>query len=212
MRNRITHIDKHLFLSALSNAFYTAFSERNIKSGFMATGLIPFDPNVVLSKLDVRIDTPSPPPSTLPIWESRTPSTHTDLASQSALITDRIARHQNSSPTPITSAVDQFLRGAHNIAAKLTFLQAKCSRLEEANEELSKRRRRKRTRIQTGGVLAASDGQDIASQLALNDQIEAERRVNRRNGDGSVPKKRRCKTCGMTGHNSRTCTIGDNGD
>lgn len=206
MRNRVTHIDKESFLPAASNAFRSAFTKSNIKSGFRATGLVPFEPNAVLSKLDIRPATSSPSPSITSGWESRTPLNHADLAAQSNLITGRINRHQNSSPTPITSAIEQFLRGAHNMAAKMTFLQDKCTQLERTNEMLSKRRRRKQKRLQTGGTITASDGQDMVAQLELNAQIEAETRAGRRNADGSIRQRRRCGTCGETGHNSRTCT------
>ena len=44
---------------------------------------MPFDPEAVLSKLDVRLRTPSPPPPAAveAPWESRTPSNAVELGS-----------------------------------------------------------------------------------------------------------------------------------
>ncbi|KAM4061094.1 DDE superfamily endonuclease [Hirsutella rhossiliensis] len=49
----IHHIDKQDFLPIYLEARRQALSPSNIRSGFMATGLFPFDPNGVLSRLQV---------------------------------------------------------------------------------------------------------------------------------------------------------------
>jgi hypothetical protein len=51
VRLRINHITKLEFLPAFKEAFQAAFSEQNIRSGFRATGLVPYDPENVLSHL-----------------------------------------------------------------------------------------------------------------------------------------------------------------
>ena len=61
-----------------------------------------------------------------------------------------IARHQESSPTTIFSAVKQLANGTERIAYELTLIKDYIRTLEKANEALSKRRRAKRTRIQDG--------------------------------------------------------------
>src|SRR5450432_4077912 len=59
---RIHYITKLEFLPAFKVAFQSAFTEQNIKAGFRATGLVPYDPENVLSHLDLRLKTPTPPP------------------------------------------------------------------------------------------------------------------------------------------------------
>jgi len=49
MRQRINHIDKLDFLSAYPQARKEAFKTDNIKNGFMATGLVPYSPERVLT-------------------------------------------------------------------------------------------------------------------------------------------------------------------
>ena len=62
IRCRIHHVTKLEFLPAFRNVYRSALSEQNIRSGFRATGLIPFDPDVVLSDLHAMTKTPTPPP------------------------------------------------------------------------------------------------------------------------------------------------------
>ena len=60
IRNYINHITKLEFLPAFKAAFYQAFTETNISASFRGAGLVPFNPDTVLSKLDVVVRTPSP--------------------------------------------------------------------------------------------------------------------------------------------------------
>jgi hypothetical protein len=49
----INHVDKAEFLPAFMQARMQAFSENNIKSSFAATGLVPMNPDQVLSTLQI---------------------------------------------------------------------------------------------------------------------------------------------------------------
>jgi hypothetical protein len=60
-RSRIYHIDKETFLLVFKAAFEKTFIPENICAGFRGAGLVPHDPDVVLSKLDVQLRTPTPP-------------------------------------------------------------------------------------------------------------------------------------------------------
>jgi hypothetical protein len=61
MRNRITHITKLEFLPCFKGAFNAAITKSNILGGFRGAGLVPFDPEAVISKLNVQLRTPTPP-------------------------------------------------------------------------------------------------------------------------------------------------------
>ena len=65
VRAHITHITKVEFFAAFRNAFFALFSENNVRGGFRGAGLIPFNLKAVISKLDVKLRTPTPnsPPS-----------------------------------------------------------------------------------------------------------------------------------------------------
>ncbi|KAK7592186.1 hypothetical protein V3481_006810 [Fusarium oxysporum f. sp. vasinfectum] len=76
IRCSITHISKTEFFPAFYAAFQATFTESNIRGGFKGAGLAPFNPENVISKLDVQLRTPTPPEevaeSSTP-WTSRTP-------------------------------------------------------------------------------------------------------------------------------------------
>jgi hypothetical protein len=60
-RSRIHYINKETFLLAFKAAFKKTFTAENIRAGFRGARLAPHDPDVVLSKLDVQLRTPTPP-------------------------------------------------------------------------------------------------------------------------------------------------------
>ncbi|KFY21100.1 hypothetical protein V493_07574, partial [Pseudogymnoascus sp. VKM F-4281 (FW-2241)] len=102
------------FFLAFKAAHFTAMIESNNKGGFRGAGLVPFDPEAVISKLDVKLQTSTPttPPSTdADPWFSQTPQNPIEAVSQSEYIKNRIARYKGSSPTPIFTAVDQLAKG-----------------------------------------------------------------------------------------------------
>ena len=62
MRVGINHIDKLDFLKAYPTARIEAFKSETIKNSFAAAGLVPYGPDRVLSKLNIYLRTPTPPP------------------------------------------------------------------------------------------------------------------------------------------------------
>jgi hypothetical protein len=60
-RSSIYYIDKETFLPAFKAAFEKTFTQENICAGFRGAGLVPYNPDAVLSKLDVRLRTPTLP-------------------------------------------------------------------------------------------------------------------------------------------------------
>ena len=108
-RANITHITKDDFFPAFKAAFEAIFIEKNVEGGFRGAGLVPFNLEAVISKLDVKLRTPTPPGTSdgpPQPWVSQTPQTAAEAFSQSTLIKDRVARHQGSSLTPILTSVD----------------------------------------------------------------------------------------------------------
>ncbi|KFY92311.1 hypothetical protein V500_04219 [Pseudogymnoascus sp. VKM F-4518 (FW-2643)] len=107
MRMQITHITKDDFFDAFLEAFNIAMTENNVRAGFRATGLVPLNPEAVLFQLDPKPMTPSPPNTRLGTpqsWVTKTPKTASEITQQSTTIKNKIARHQNSSPTHMYDA------------------------------------------------------------------------------------------------------------
>ena len=109
IKSLVNHITKAEFLIAFQAAFLKVFTPDNVKAGFRGAGLVPYDPEKVISKLDVKLSTPSPssslPPAAVP-WASQTPHNPTQATSQTDYIKSRVCYYQGSSPIPILSAID----------------------------------------------------------------------------------------------------------
>lgn len=161
IRYNINHITKLKFLPAFKAAFTRLFTAANICSAFRGAGLVPLQPDVVLSKLDVQLCTPTP--VTLPEapWEAKTPSNVRELEAQSTLIHDRIQRHKSLSPASIIQAIGQLKKGAEVIMLSAELMRDQIASLKRANKAVTKRRQRKKKRIQKRGTLTKGEGEDI---------------------------------------------------
>jgi hypothetical protein len=99
MRLGFNHVDKLDFLDAFPTARNEAFKPDIIKNSFAATGLVPYDPNRVISKLNIQLRTPTPPASrgsdSSRNYTPKTPKTLKQLRRQAKLI-----KRSNSPQTP----------------------------------------------------------------------------------------------------------------
>jgi hypothetical protein len=208
IRAHINHITKVEFFIAFKAAYKESLTIANGQAGFRGAGLIPFNPETVLEKLDIKLRTPTP---TLPsseetnLWVSQTPRNPTDALSQTNLVKDRIARHQGSSPTPLFATIKSALKGIEILAHQHTLVLAENHTLRKANEALSKRRRAKKTRIRQGGALTVGEAHDILAQKEVDEQIRRDKRSGEAFSKEGQLSIRHCGVCGKTGHNARTC-------
>src|SRR6478736_1297796 len=173
-------------------------TRENIHGAFRGAGLIPFDPKSVLSRLDVRLRTPTPVEEALELpnaWVPKTPNNPTEATSQTDYIKRRISRHQGSSPTSILVAVDQITKGTCSIMHKMALLKAEVNQLREANALLSKRRRARKTRLRQGGSITIAEGQALQDQNNVEEQIKEEDRRTRGRKPRDERKGRRCGVC-----------------
>ena len=206
MRDHINHITKLEFLPAFKAAFDRSFTSTNICSAFRGAGLVPLQPETVLSKLDVQLRTPTPPAALAEaLWEARTPSNVRELEAQSTLISERVRRHKSSSPASIIEAIHQLKKGAEVMMLSAELMRDRIVSLERANKAASTRRQRKKKRIQKQGVLTKGAGEDILAQREADQQIAREERQRGEQSGYSRQALARCKRCRETGHNSRTC-------
>lgn len=82
---------------------------------------------------------------------------------------------------------------------------AQISKLKEQLAVMTKRKLRKRKRVQHGGTLEYGE---VAAQVAAEASIAAQPSKKTRGAggqEGAQPALRRCGNCGGTGHNARTC-------
>ena len=208
MRAHITHIAKEDFLPAFYKAHNAAMAKSNVQAGFRATGLVPYNPDYVISQLDVKLRTPTPPRSSTglpPPWVSRTPNNPIEAESQTEYIKNRIIRHQGSSPSSIITSLRQLNKGISMMVHEQTLIRHDLAELRDANNRLSRRRRTKKKQLQKGGSLTITQSQDLKAQIDATVQLVAE--TTQRSGRTRRPetRARRCGVCGEPGHNARTC-------
>jgi hypothetical protein len=200
-RQGIYHVDKEEFLSLYIKARPAVFSSQNIRSGFLATGLIPFDPERVLSSLPV-VRTPSPQPglATAPAWTSETPHTATQLEQQAKLIHELLQRNSQSP----SQAVNQLIKGCQLAMNSAILLATENSKLREANQRKQRKQQRRRRYIAQGGVLTGQEGQLLAQRAENAENAEPEGVQS-----GATEARRRapptCSKCHIQGHNRTQC-------
>jgi len=56
----INYVSKLEFLCSFRKAFFASLTEKNIRGGFVGAGLVPYDLERVLSKLDIKLRTLTP--------------------------------------------------------------------------------------------------------------------------------------------------------
>jgi hypothetical protein len=81
IRSQLNHITKLEFLPCFKAAFNASITTNNILEGFKGAGLALFDPEVIISKLDVRLRMSSSPSVSNALWQSQIPSNTLEFGS-----------------------------------------------------------------------------------------------------------------------------------
>ena len=120
----------------------------NIHSSFAATGLVPYDPERVLSKLHTQLKTPTPPPSSHTTqqgsWVLETPHNTAQLESQAKAIKDYIKRRTKSPPSLTDLALNQLVKGCQMAINSAVLLAEENRQLRGENERQKKKRAKRR--------------------------------------------------------------------
>ncbi len=113
------------FFIVFKAAHNLTITAKNIKAGFRGAGLVPFNPETVISRLDVRLWTPTPTGPPLPsadAWESQTPHDPSEALSQSAYVRNRITNHLGSSLTKTNKSTFLLVSGMEFLVTKMMLL------------------------------------------------------------------------------------------
>jgi hypothetical protein len=207
----VYHIDKPRFLELLLEARKKTFSEKNIGSGYRASGLLPFDPTQVLRRLQTKIRTPSPPLASeqLPSLPLKTPANLLELES--------LQRKRQREISPSDQALQKIIKGCQMAMHTAVLLHEENTRLRTENARQKKKRVR-RAFIQTGGTMTIGDGiAHIEASQKTPQKGQGRQRARREVEEGEAgpsditePKAQKraqpkCSVCGSTEHNARKC-------
>ena len=136
----INHVSKEDFLSIYLEAHKVATTSNNIQSSFEATGLVPYEPNRVLSRLEPILRTPSPVPSAESVWESKTPSNAVEIQKQATYIRTIRQKRRQTTVSPSEPPFQQLLKGFEVVVAERAILQAKVTLLRAENHRQKRQR------------------------------------------------------------------------
>jgi hypothetical protein len=207
MRNGLNHIDKADFLEAYYAAHIEAMTLANIQSSFTVTGLVPHDPDKILSKLNTQFKTLTPPSTSYAnapanantqSWAFETPYDTAQLALQANVI------KQTALPTPTNRALDQLVKGCQLAMNSAVLLAEENRQLRHENVRQKKKRAKKRTFIATGGVLTNAEGIARSQGTNIVPEVPASRVVTEE-ATTQTRAQRMCSLCRSLSHTARTC-------
>jgi hypothetical protein len=207
MRARSNHVNKLDFLEAYPSARIEVFKPETIKNSFAAAGLVPYDPNRVLSKLDILLRTPTPPLSRGSDWSPKTPSNYVQLQKQASSIKALLKERSKSPPSPLNSAINQVLKACQITMQSAAILEKEVSDLRAENEKKKRKNSRSTRQILSKEGLTVSEASTLAMQAEQASLVPIPRQVE----PASVPLQPRtrapnkCSICGIQGHRMTVC-------
>jgi hypothetical protein len=126
MRLGYNHIDKLDFLNTYPTAHRTVFTPQNIQSGFAAAGILPFEPQRVLDKLNISMGTPTPPSSreggSIASSLLATPHTAHQLLKKASLVKKMLWQRSKSPSLPLKRTFNELLKGCELIMHQAVFI------------------------------------------------------------------------------------------
>ena len=215
MRLGINHIDKLDFLAAYPQARYDAFKEGSVQNSFQAAGLVPFDPTRVLSKLNIRLRTPTPAPparSRSSTFSPKTPATVAELLKQASSIKAFLKQRSRSPPSPSHTALNQLIKGCQIAMHNGILLEQENKLLRAANEAQKRKRARTHRRMALEGGVSVQEIQELiqAPEPIVRPPTPCLPAPAEPNQPALAPARRRLPTCGKcreVGHRSNNCPV-----
>ena len=198
-RSGCSDFNKLEFLSAISTIRKQAFKKSTILSSFRKTGLIPYNPETVLSRLREHViqshQMSLPEPQTPPPLLSKPISTPRSLNS--------LAHHANylyqaevTSPT-FRPSLESFIKGSLAQGHLAAQVQEDLEHTQAAELARANRQKRSRRSVQKGGVLYAGQARAIARKREEEDTQrklqQAERQLERMQKMVTTERKKKWK-------------------
>ncbi|KAH8430077.1 transposase [Aspergillus melleus] len=200
IQNGMEHIDKSDFIRHFKRAYKEAFSTDNIKSSFAATGLVPYSPNRVLSKLKpLRSSTPTPPStssSNQSMYLGKTPVNLYQLNHQREEL--QALQESGLSSLIADQALEKVYKGAEMAMQNAVLLQQEIRQLRAVEQYKKDKKKASRRYLQAGGTLTGQEGQEMANKAA-------EEARNRAAQGLSTRRPPRCSNFNQEGHNRLRC-------
>ncbi|KAJ5234886.1 uncharacterized protein N7469_004054 [Penicillium citrinum] len=210
------HIDKFDFLDNYQHIPLEVFQSTNptIKNSFAASGLVPLDPERVLRKLNILLQTLSPPGSRPNSRSSeftpQTPKTATQLFKQASMLKDLLKQRSNSPPSPSKEMLDQIIKECALALHSSALLAKENADYHTANEKKRQKRNRSTRQIPCEEGLTVEEGLQLGQQLkSLDEAIQVDSHTQSElPNQAAVSATRappRCSGCREIGHKINAC-------
>jgi hypothetical protein len=203
--NRVNYIDKQDFLEAYYNVYKKTINQANISSSFAATGVLLYNPERVLAKLNTQLQIPTLLPARLEPepWAPETLYNTVELELQSKAIKDYLKHRTKSLPSPTELVLNQLVKGCEMAINSAILLAEENRQLQAINAKQVKKRAKQRTYIATSRTLTIQEGLEL-SQPTLEPVIGV---VGRVATDEPIVHPRVPRTCSIYRSQSHTaCT------
>ena len=167
-----------------------------ILSGFAAAGLIPFNPDRVLAKLNKKMKTPAPPSSSSSnqsFYLGKTPANLYQLNQQKMQLQE--LQKQSLSSIAAEQMLEKVIKGAEMAMQNSVLLQQEVHQLQASNKH-QKKKKNIRAFIQDGGSLTGDEG------LQRSKEVETRQEPSTR-----LRRPAKCNNCNQEGHNRLKCPI-----
>jgi hypothetical protein len=210
MRDGFNHIDKLDFLEAYPNARTEAFTPENIQNSFAAAGLVPLQPERVLSQLNICLTTPTPPPSRSTISAPKTPYNLKQLNKQASTI-KKLLQHRTQSPSsPTKTALDQLVKGFEITLNGAAILAKENQDLRAAHKKTVQKRKRSKAQIASTEGLSIAEGHALVqSRNQVEEAIQTRPVVQEPDAPDTLQRlvraPPRCSDCHIIGHRRFQC-------
>lgn len=121
----------------------------------------------MLSKLNIRLRTLTPPGSRGSDWEPKMPSNYMQLQKQSSSIKALLCMGSRSPPSPLNTAINQILKACQIGIQSTAILEKGLSELRTANEKQQQKRTRSKRQISHEGSFSAPEAHELFEQLEV---------------------------------------------
>ena len=206
-RRQFNHIDKFDFLEAYPQAHTEAFKTENIKNSFAASGLVPFNPETVLGRLNIQLETDTPPGSQSTNSAPKTPHNLRQLEKQASTIKKLLRQRTQSPPSPTKSALNQLVKGCEMAMNSAIILTKENRDLRAAHEKQARKKKRSKRQITHTGSLSIQEGIELMQQRngvqEAQDTIQTETTPSTSQPHVRAPP--RCSDCNVLGHKRTHC-------
>ena len=162
-------ITKNDFLASLKIIRDKTFKPRTIMHGFRDTGIVPYNPQIVIDQLDEQPLTPiSTDENNSDSTTFRTPQT----ANRFQIVSDRLLQYDAESPA-YTKTLNSLVKGAVSQAHLIEQLRRELTQSQAAQNAQRLHKQASRHRVPLGGVISSNELQRMKRIHEISDETEA---------------------------------------